>query len=55
VPFLLFAWATAVAPAAISAIANSMTALFAAVFAGWMFGDRLGTRRPSAWLPAWPG
>ncbi len=44
-PFLLFAWATAVAPAAISAIANSMTALFAALFAGWMFGDRLGTRR----------
>ena len=45
IPFLLFAWATAVAPAAISAIANSMTALFAAVFAGWMFGDRLGPRR----------
>jgi drug/metabolite transporter (DMT)-like permease len=45
IPFLLFAWATAVAPAAISAIANSMTALFAAVFAGLMFGDRLGPRR----------
>ncbi len=45
IPFLLFAWATAVAPAAISAIANSMTALFAALFAGWMFGDRLGRRR----------
>ncbi|QOC21404.1 DMT family transporter [Wenzhouxiangella sp. AB-CW3] len=45
VPFLLFAWATAVAPAAIAAIANSMTALFAALIAGWMFGERLGPRR----------
>ena len=45
IPFLLFAWATAIAPAGIAAIANSTTALFAAVFAGWMFGDRLGPRR----------
>lgn len=45
IPFALFAWATAIAPAGIAAIANSTTALFAAVFAGWMFGDRLGPRR----------
>ena len=45
IPFLLFAWATAIAPAGIAAIANSTTALFAAVIAGLMFGDRLGPRR----------
>lgn len=45
VPFTLFAWATAIAPAGISAIANSMTALFAVLFAGWMFGERIGIRR----------
>lgn len=45
VPFLLFAWATAIAPAGISAIANSMTALFAVVFAGLMFGEKIGIRR----------
>lgn len=45
VPFSLFAWATAIAPAGISAIANSMTALFAAVFAGLMFGERIGPHR----------
>jgi drug/metabolite transporter (DMT)-like permease len=45
IPFLLFAWATAIAPAGISAIANSMTALFAVVFAGLMFGEKIGIRR----------
>ncbi|HSH26612.1 MAG TPA: DMT family transporter, partial [Wenzhouxiangella sp.] len=45
VPFTLFAWATKIAPAGISAIANSMTALFAVVFAGLMFGERMGIRR----------
>ncbi|WP_376695172.1 DMT family transporter [Wenzhouxiangella sp. EGI_FJ10305] len=45
VPFTLFAWATAIAPAGISAIANSMTALFAVVFAGLMFGEKIGIRR----------
>ncbi len=54
-PFLLFAWATAVTPAAISAIANSMTALFAAVFAGWMFGDRLGRRRAAGLVAGMAG
>lgn len=45
VPFTLFAWATAIAPAGISAIANSMTALFAVLFAGMMFGEKIGIRR----------
>ncbi|NBB92803.1 MAG: EamA family transporter [Gammaproteobacteria bacterium] len=45
VPFTLFAWATAIAPAGISAIANSVTALFAVLFAGMMFGERIGIRR----------
>ncbi|WP_376690279.1 DMT family transporter [Wenzhouxiangella sp. EGI_FJ10409] len=45
VPFTLFAWATKIAPAGISAIANSMTALFAVLFAGLMFGEKIGTRR----------
>jgi len=45
VPFTLFAWATQIAPAGISAIANSMTALFAVLFAGLMFGEKVGTRR----------
>jgi len=55
IPFLLFAWATAVAPAAISAIANSMTALFAALFAGWMFGDRIGPRRTTGLVAGMAG
>lgn len=45
VPFLLFAWATARAPAAVSAIANSMTALFAVLISWWMFGERIGKFR----------
>src|SRR5699024_2187192 len=45
VPFTLFAWATSIAPAGISAIANSMTALFAVVFAGLFFGEKMGIRR----------
>ena len=45
VPFTLLAWSTSVAPAGISAIANSMTALFAVVFAGLMFGERIGFHR----------
>jgi len=45
VPFTLFAWATKIAPAGISAIANSMTALFAVFFAGLMFGEKIGIRR----------
>lgn len=45
VPFTLFAWATSIAPAGISAIANSMTALFAVLFAGLMFGEKIGIRR----------
>jgi len=45
VPFTLLAWATSIAPAGISAIANSMTALFAVVFAGVMFGEKIGIHR----------
>jgi len=45
IPFTLFAWATKIAPAGISAIANSMTALFAVLFAGLMFGEKMGIRR----------
>lgn len=44
-PFALFAWATMVAPAGISAIANSMTALFTVIFAALMFGERVGLIR----------
>lgn len=44
-PFLLFAWAAARAPAGIGAIANSMTALFAVLVGWWMFGERIGRRR----------
>lgn len=45
VPFMLFAWAALQAPAGISAIANSMTALFTVLIAWWMFGERIGPRR----------
>ncbi|MDZ3821978.1 MAG: DMT family transporter [Pseudoxanthomonas sp.] len=45
VPFVLFAWAAARAPAAIGAIANSLTALFAVLVAWLMFGERIGLRR----------
>lgn len=45
VPFVLFAWAAARAPAAVGAIANSLTALFAVLVAWLMFGERIGVRR----------
>lgn len=45
VPFVLFAWAAARAPAAIGAITNSMAALFAVLVAWMMFGERIGSRR----------
>lgn len=44
-PFTLFAWAAANAPAAVGAIANSMTALFAVVVGWWMFGEGIGRWR----------
>jgi drug/metabolite transporter (DMT)-like permease len=45
IPFALFAWGAERAPAGIGAIANSMTALFAALVAFVVFGERIGTRR----------
>lgn len=41
IPFVLFAWAAERAPAGVSAIANSTTAMFAAVIAVLFFGERL--------------
>ena len=48
IPFSLFAWGAERAPAGIGAIANSMTALFAALVAFVVFGERIGTRRAIA-------
>ena len=48
IPFALFAWGAERAPAGIGAIANSMTALFAALVAFVVFGERIGTRRAIA-------
>lgn len=45
IPFALFAWAAERAPAGIGAIANSTTAMFAAMVAVFFFGDRLQARR----------
>lgn len=44
-PFALFAWAAARAPAGIVAISNSTTVLFAAIIAFLMFGERVDWRR----------
>jgi drug/metabolite transporter (DMT)-like permease len=45
IPFALFAWAAERAPAGISAICNSTTAMFAALVAVFFFGERLQGRR----------
>lgn len=45
IPFLLFAWGAARAPAAIGAIANSLTVMFAALVAFVLYGERIGGRR----------
>jgi drug/metabolite transporter (DMT)-like permease len=55
IPFTLFAWAAERAPAAIGAITNSMTVLFAALAAFVMFGERIGTRRSVALLAGFAG
>ena len=47
-PFLLFAWAAQRAPAAIGAICNAMTVLFAALVAFVAFGEKIGMRRAIA-------
>lgn len=54
-PFLLFAWAAMRAPAAIGAIANSLTALLAVLVAWWMFGERIGGRRSIGLLAGFAG
>ena len=48
VPFVLFAWAAQHAPAAVSAICNATTVLFAAVVAFALYGERMGSRRALA-------
>jgi len=55
VPFLLFAWAAARAPAAIGAICNAMTVLFAALIAFVFFGEKIGLRRAGALLVGFAG
>jgi Predicted permease, DMT superfamily len=54
-PFLLFAWAAQRAPAAIGAICNAMTVLFAALVAFLVFGEKIGTRRALALLTGFAG
>jgi drug/metabolite transporter (DMT)-like permease len=55
IPFALFAWGAERAPAGIGAIANSMTALFAALVAFVVFGERIGTRRGIALVAGFIG
>ncbi|HEV7492117.1 MAG TPA: DMT family transporter [Rhodanobacteraceae bacterium] len=55
IPFSLFAWGAERAPAGIGAIANSMTALFAALVAFLVFGERIGSRRAIALVVGFVG
>ncbi|MBO9661765.1 DMT family transporter [Dokdonella sp.] len=55
IPFSLFAWAAARAPAGIGAIANSTTVLFTALVAFFIYGDRIGTRRAIALVTGFLG
>lgn len=55
IPFSLFAWAAARAPAGIGAIANSTTVLFTALIAYFVYGDRIGTRRAIALVAGFVG
>ena len=50
IPFLLFAWAAQRSPAAIGAICNAMTVLFAAMVGFLFFGQKIGLRRSLALL-----
>jgi len=45
IPFLLFAWGAARAPAAIGAISNSLAVMFTAIFAFVLYSERIGGRR----------
>lgn len=55
VPFLLFAWAAQRSPAAIGAICNAMTVLFAALIGFMFFGEKIGARRAIALLVGFAG
>ena len=55
IPFLLFAWAAQYAPAAVGAICNAMTVLFAALVAFLFFGEKIGMRRALALLTGFAG
>ncbi|WP_314106790.1 DMT family transporter [uncultured Stenotrophomonas sp.] len=55
IPFVLFAWAAQRAPAAIGAICNAMTVLFAAMIAFLFFGEKIGLRRAIALLVGFTG
>lgn len=55
IPFVLFAWAAQRAPAAIGAICNAMTVLFAALIAFLLFGEKIGMRRAIALLVGFAG
>ena len=55
IPFLLFAWAAQRSPAAIGAICNAMTVLFAALVAFLFFGEKIGVRRALALLVGFAG
>lgn len=55
IPFVLFAWAAQRAPAAIGAICNAMTVLFAALIAFLFFGEKIGLRRAIALLVGFTG
>lgn len=45
IPFALFAWAAQRSPAAVGAISNAMTVMFAALFAFVLYGERISRRR----------
>ena len=55
VPFVLFAWSAQYAPAAVSAICNATTVLFAALVAFCLYGERMGARRALALLVGFAG
>lgn len=55
VPFVLFAWAAQHAPAAVGAICNATTVLFAALVAFALYGEKMGYRRAIALLVGFAG
>lgn len=55
IPFFLFAWAALRAPAAIGAITNATTVLFAALAALVLFGERISLRQAGAMLVGFCG